>query len=179
MEDDVVRSRIVVVQYVDAIDPSPSDGLELFNWFKSGNFLLVVKHTLSMIVGPAATKLLEHLVDMNDFTAAESRPQPAGLTFPAHWAYNQPAFVRLFNPSLVVLRRIDCRGAYRCCVEAVPPRREQNAWDGMLAALESSEQIYRMLQQIPGAAKRVNQWDTDPAVYINFASPDSSIELQA
>ena len=81
-----------------------------------------MRRTVSLVVGPAATALLEHLVDMRTFHAPPAGAVPSNFAFPAQWAYDRPEFVRLFAPSIALLQRIDCRQAYRCYVEAVPSR---------------------------------------------------------
>ena len=187
MADEVVHTRIVVVQCLDpSVELSPGDGLRLFALFKTGSLLLVVRRTVSVVVGRAATELLEHLMDLRTVTATDASPRPTDRPFPAQWAYDQARFVRLFNPSIAALRRIDGRSAHRYHVEAVRSRSDGRVrMDGALGAAPdvdpriAAELIDRVMDRMPRPAGPIDAADTDAAVFLGFDRPRSSIDLQA
>ena len=175
----VRRCRIVVVQYVNpSVELSASDGLKLFELFYHSNLLVVVRRAVYMVVGPAATLLLEHLMGMKTFEMTEP-PQagavPKDLVFPAQWAYDQPEFVRLHNPSSTVLMRMDFRRTYRCEFVALGSKRTDltAGTDATMVAIQINSVMRRLAKRTP----RVDDADYRAAFVLVFEPSDSSAQI--
>ena len=176
----VKKSRIVVVQYVKpSVEWSATDGLALFDLFNGCNLLVVVRRSVYIVQGHAATRLLERLVGMNTFGTKgppSAGPVPADLVYPAQWAYDRPAFVSVYNPSTVLLLRMDFRQTYRCHFENLGLKRTTSTagTDPLIVA----KQINNIMRRVPKQTLRVNDTDREPMVFLNFMGEYSSVELR-
>ena len=177
----VKYSCIVVVQYVNpSVEPSAEAGRMLFDLFQGYNLLVVVRRAVHTVVGPIATQLVEQLLGMRTFERVQPLQVgtvPADLVFPAKWAYDKPAFVSLFNPSATVLLRMNFKRTYRCRFVQLGSKRTEPSKAEPDAKIVA-RQIHNIMARLPRQMLRLGDTDPAPAVFLDFAPSQSSVELQ-
>ena len=147
--------------------------------FHGYNLLVIVRRSVYMVEGPAATQLLERLMGMQTFDTrrlSDAKTVPAHLVCPAQWVYDKPAFVSLHNPSTIVLLRMDFRQTYRCHFRALGSKRTEFAAETDPSIV--ANQINNVMRRVPQQSLRLSDTDIEPAVFLFFEPDFPPIELQ-